>query len=444
MTALYQQILTSETAQGIDSSLRSDGPSAPPDKNISDYRIGVKPGGGGLGYLRVKYSESLRILMAVVGLVLLIACSNVANLLLARAASRRSEIGLRLALGSGRFRLMRQLLTESVLLALLGGAAGLLVAYWLGDALGGFHCHWLDADIAPDFAGRAGCLAFTTISLLRAAFLFGLVPAWQATQLDIGTALKGSSRTQTAGRPRQRFSRALLVSQVAFVACCCSLAPGCWRAASPIFIDVDPGFRLQNVLILEVHMEDLERIQGKPDFAVAAEAAAGTATARWRRGSTLSPVCARPAFRGSGLFGDNDLYTSLIIAGAPARRRLAHVNMVSSRYFETVGMQVVHGPRIRPARRASAPPRVMVINETMARRYFGGTEPAREGGGDSELDELKDTPFEIVGVLRDAKYNDLRAPVEPMFYLPLAQAPYPIQSVEVQTAGDPLAIAASR
>ena len=267
MTAFYQQVLTGEVGQGIEESLRSPGPSRPVDKNISDYHVTVTPGGGGLGMLREKYAQSLRIIMAVVGLVLLIACSNVANLLLARATSRRSEIGLRLALGSGRYRLMRQLLTESVLLALMGGAAGLLVAYWLADALATFIATGgmsLSIQVSPD----ARVLAFTAVVCFACAFLFGLVPAWQATRLEIGTALKGPTRTQTGSRPRQRFSRVLLVSQVA-LSLLLLIAAGLLAHSLANLHQVDPGFRLQNVLMLEVHMEDVERVQGKPDFAIA-------------------------------------------------------------------------------------------------------------------------------------------------------------------------------
>jgi predicted permease len=115
--------------------------------------------------------------------------------------------------------------------------------------------------------------------------------------------------------------------------------------------------------------------------------------------------------------------------------------MVSSRYFETVGMQVVMGRGFNAGDEERAP-RVMVINEAFARKYMSGRNPLGKLAMIPNVDELKDTPFEIVGVLQDAKYNDLRATAEPMFYLPLAQAPYPIESVEVQTAGDPMAMAA--
>jgi predicted permease len=437
MTAAYQQVLSGEAERGIEGSLWFPGPSKPVDKNISDYHITLKPGGGGLGMLREKYAQSLRIIMAVVGLVLLIACSNVANLLLARATSRRSEIGLRLALGSGRYRLMRQLLTESVLLALMGGVTGLLVAYWLADALAAFIASGgmpLSIQVLPD----TRVLAFTIVVCFAAALLFGLVPAWQATRSESGTALRGPSRTQTGGRPRQRFSRALLVSQVA-LSLLLLIGAGLLAHSLANLHRVDPGFRLQNVLTLEVHMQDLEQIQGKPDFAVAQ-----------RRLPILlrdmeGLLNALPGVRSAsvswlGLFSENDLYTSLRIRGA-GEGAPAHVNMVSSRYFETVGMQVVMGRGFN-ARDDERAPKVIVINEALARKYLSGQNPLGRLAVVPNVDEFKDTPFEIVGVLRDAKYNDLRAPVEPMFYLPLAQAPYPIQSVEVQTAGDPLAMAA--
>jgi predicted permease len=375
--------------------------------------------------------------MAVVGLVLLIACSNVANLLLARATSRRSEIGPRLALGSGRYRLMRQLLTESVLPALTGGAAGLLVAYWLADALATFIAMGgmpLSLQISPD----TRALAFTTAVCFASAFLFGFVPAWQATRLEIGTALKGSSRTQTGSRPRQRFSRALLVSQVA-LSLLLLIGAGLLAHSLVNLHHVDPGFRLQNVLMLEVHMEDIEQIQGKPDFAVAQKRLPAQLRDMEERLNALAGVRSASA-SWLGLFSENDLYTSLIIRGAAHEGAPAHVNMVSSRYFETVGMQVGMGRGFNTHDDERAP-RVMVINEALARKYLPGENPLGKLAVMPNVDESKNTPFEIVGVVRDAKYNDLRAPVEPMFYLPLAQAPYPIQSVEVETAGDPLAMA---
>jgi predicted permease len=437
MTAAYQQVLTGEVGQGIEESLRSPGPSKPVDKNISDYHITLKPGGGGLGMLREKYAQSLRIIMAVVGVVLLIACTNVANLLLARATSRRSEIGLRLALGSGRYRLMRQLLTESVLLALMGGAAGLLVAYWLADALATFIATGgmpLSIQVSPD----TRVLAFTTVVCFASALVFGLVPAWQATRTEIGTALKGSSRTQTGGRQRQRFSRVMLVSQVA-LSLLLLVGAGLLARSLANLHRLDPGLRLQNVLMLEVHMEDLERIQGKPDFAVAQKRLPGVLREIDERLNAL-PGVRSASVSWLGLFSENDLYTSLVIRGA-GETGPAHVNMVSSRYFETVGMQVVMGRGFN-ARDDERAQRVMMINEALARTYLAGQNPLGKLAVMPNADGLKDTPFEIVGVLRDAKYNDLRARVEPMFYLPLAQAPYPVQSVEVQTTGDPLAMAA--
>ncbi|MBZ5591140.1 MAG: ADOP family duplicated permease [Acidobacteriia bacterium] len=435
MTAAYRQVLAGEVGRGIEESLRSPGPSQPVDRKISDYHITLKPGGGGLGMLREKYAQSLRIIMAVVGLVLLIACSNVANLLLARATSRRSEIGLRLALGSGRYRLMRQLLTESVLLALMGGAAGLLVAYWLADALATFIATggMLSLQISPD----TRVLAFTTAVCFASAFLFGLVPAWQATQLEIATALKGSSRTQTGGRPRQRLSRVLLVSQVA-LSLVLLIGAGLLAHSLANLHRLDPGFRLQNVLMLEVQMEDVERVQGKPDFAVAQRRLPGVFRDLEERLNALAGVRSA-SVSWLGLFSENDLYTSLVIRGATREGAPAHLNMVSSRYFETVGMQVVMGRGFKASDDERAH-RVLVINEALARKYLPGQNPLGKLAVPN-VDELKGTPFEIVGILRDAKYNDLRAPVEPMFYLPLAQAPYPIQSVEVQTAGDPLAMA---
>jgi predicted permease len=437
MTATYQQVLTGEVAQRIEESLRSPGPSQPVDKNISDYHITLKPGGGGLGMLREKYAQSLRIMMAVVGLVLLIACSNVANLLLARATSRRNEIGLRLALGSGRYRLMRQLLTESVLLALMGGAAGLLVAYWLADALATFIATGgmsLSIQVSPD----TRVLAFTAAVCFASALLFGLVPAWQATRLEIGTGLKGSTRTQTGSRPRQRFSRALLVSQVA-LSLLLLIGAGLLAHSLANLHRLDPGFRLQNVLMMEVHMEDLEQIQGKPDFAVEQKRLPVLLRDMDERLNALPGVRSASA-SWLGLFSDNDLYTSLLIRGS-GEQAPAHINMVSSRYFETVGMQVVMGRGFN-ARDDERAPKVMVINEALARKYLAGQNALGTVAVMPNVEEFKSTPFEIVGVLRDAKYNDLRAPAEPMFYLPLAQAPYPIQSVEVQTAGDPLAMAA--
>jgi predicted permease len=435
MTALYRQVLAAEVRQGIESSLLRDGPSAPPDRNLSHYQIAITPGAGGLGLLRDKYAQSLRIAMSVVGLVLLIACSNVANLMLARATTRRREIGLRLALGSGRLRLTRQLLTESVLVALAGGVSGLVLAHWLGAALADFvSISWLpmSLNVPPDVR----MLLFTTVVSLTAALLFGLVPAWQAMSFDVSESLKGSSRTQCPSVPRRRFSRVLLVSQVALSLILATGAGLLVRGLVNLH-RVDPGFRTQDVLMLDVHLEDLEWTQGKPDFAVQQKRRVGMYRHLEENLNAL-PGVRSASLSWLGLFGGDDLYSEVTISGVAGKWPL-HENYISSRYFDTLGMQIMLGRGFTAHDDVRSAP-VAVINEALARKFLRDGNPLGKFLT-VDIDELRTRPLQIVGVLRDAKYSDLRDTVEPMFYAPLAQVPLPIQSVEVRTAGDLQAIA---
>ena len=436
MTALYQQILSSEVAQGIHSSLWGDGPSVPPDLTISDYNIRLEPGGSGLAYLSERFSKTLGIVMAVVALVLLIACANVASLLLARAMARRGEIGLRLALGSSRFRLLRQLLTESVLVAAMGASLGLVLAHFLSRPLAAYiSIGWLPItlDLSPD----ARVLAFTAGLSVITAILFGLIPAWQAAALDVSPALKGLTRGQTTNRGRQRIGKSLVTGQIA-LSLLLLVGAGLLARSLENLHSVDPGFYPNNVLMLNINIENLEHEEGKPDFAVEQTRLLNLYRLLDTRLNGIAGVRSA-SFSWLGLFGGSDLYLDLSLPGTAVQKTLSHVDYVSSRYFETLGMKIQLG-RGFEARDNERSPHVAVINESFARKHFGGLNPIGKLVA-FDFPPLRENPFQIVGVLRDTKYNDLRTGVEPMIYLPLLQAPFSIQSIEVRTAGDPLLLA---
>src|SRR5262245_45571200 len=209
--------------------------------------IPASRGFGGFASLRMRFSEPLRILMAVVGLILLIACANVANWSLARATARRKEIAVRLALGAGRFRLIRQLLTESLLLAGLGGALGLALAWWSNRFLVALVASGR-SPVSLNVTLDARVLAFTVVASLLACVLFGLAPAWRATAVDLTPALKDSSRSAEGGA-RLGLGKSLVGMQVALSLSLLIVAGLFVRSLGKLYA-VDAGFKKENVLLV--------------------------------------------------------------------------------------------------------------------------------------------------------------------------------------------------
>lgn len=380
--------------------------------------------------------------MTMVGLVLLIACANVANLLLARAAARRREIGIRLALGARRSRIIRQLLTESMLLALLGGSLGLLLAFWGADLLASFIPQF-PFTIALDFNPDTRALLWTLGVTLATALLFGLVPALQASKPDVVPVLKGDA-SHLEGGSRRRFNlrNSLVVAQIAIslvVLVCAGLFVKSFRNAQAIH----PGMETANrfVMGLDPGLLGYDEKGGKRFFielirqveTVPGVRAASVSYLLPMSGSTSSagPVTAEgqaPAAPGEGL---SPLY-----------------NVVSPKHFQTIGTPLVAGRDFTERDRDDAPP-VIIINEALARRVFGGGETAANVGNIGSTVNVEnvigkrirvggsDEPYlEIIGVAKDARYQTLGENPRPYMYLPQLQSYYRSQAnLLVETAG---------
>jgi predicted permease len=416
LTLLFQQMVQAERVQ-----------EPPPDPKraaaIQSYTIQLEPGATGISFgpLRRTFTQPLWIVMAIVGLVLLIACANVANLLLARAAARQREISVRLALGCSRFRLMRQLLTESLLLAALGTVAGLLVAWWGSRVLlrlvdtGPVSLH---LDLSPD----ARVLLFTAAVMMLTGLLFGIVPAWRASGFDLASAMK--DQTLGAGhRAKQYFGRTLVVFQVALSLLLLIGASLLIRSLHNLR-QIELGFKPEQVLIF-----DLAHNPPTRDPAALARVAR-EASERIKQ----IPGVRQASVSSLTLFSRNDIYAPLKFQNytpAEGEQVMARFNAVSPGYLQTVGMTLIAGRDI-DERDGENAPQTAVINETMARRYFPG------GSAVGRLMEinagpLPHKPIEIVGIIRDAKYNDLRAETKPMFYMSLQQMTRPLRTLEVRT-----------
>jgi predicted permease len=408
---------------------------APAADPTADYQepdlpaLRVGSGRQGLNEMRSNYAQPLTILTAVVGLVLLIACANVANLLLARGATRQKEMAVRLALGAGRLRLVRQMLTESMILATAGGMLGVVLANWGKNVLltlrpwgGGA----LDLDLKLDLR----VLGFTAAISLLTGVLFGVAPALRATRVDLSPALKDNARAVVHGS-RFGLTKALVVAQVAL-----SLV---LLAGAGLFVrtlrnlnNVDVGFNVENLLLFKVsprlsgyktqqipslYDQMLERIEAVP-------------------GVVRATISRHPLLSGSAAID------KVFLEGrpAPGERDYTYVQRVRSNFFETMGIPLVLGRGLSERDDESAP-RVAVINQTMATRSFPGEDPIGKRLGFNGVQHNRE--IEIVGVVSDAKYSTLRGRTPATLYFPYKQQASSFggqMNFEVRTAGDPTAI----
>lgn len=398
-------------------------------QELQRSHVVLTPGAGGVSALRGRYSRPLQILLAVVGFVLLIACANVANLLLSRAAAREKEMSMRLALGAKRSRLLRQLLTESVLLACLGGVLGVLLSGWIARALvAGVSTgdRMVPLNISPD--GRV--LGFTLAVCALTAILFGLAPALRASRVDVMTALKGSS-TAVSGRSRLGLTRGFVIAQVAL-----SLP---LLVGAALFVQTLRQLRFQDFGFSHEHVLEVgidPSIAGyKPDHLGPLYRA------------LLDRVHAVPGVRIASLSqyspmsGDNWSGQVQVEGYTPPPRQGANCQWVwvGPRYAETQGMTLLLG-RDLGERDTENSRKVAVVNESFARRYLAGQNPI------GRHFSLKDN-IEIVGVVKDFKFNDPRQEVWPVAFMPLVQSSFTparfARYIEVRTLGDPLGVAAN-
>jgi putative ABC transport system permease protein len=373
---------------------------------------------------------SLYILLGAVGFVLLIACANVANLLLARVAGRQREMAVRAALGAGRWQIIRQLLIESVLLALLGGGGGLLLT-----CLGMSWLRSFSEINLPQFTHvhvDLGVLAFTMLVALATGLVFGLFPAWQTSQVGLVESLKEGGRGSTQGRSSQHLRNALVASEMG-LALVLLIGAALLVKSFLILHGIDPGFRPDRLLSLSIHLspsrypqpnlqagyfeEVLNRLSAIPGVE-AVSASVSPPLSHMAMGSFFQ-VEGRPA-------------------PAPTIDSFVQFDMVSAGYFRVMGMPLRSGRFFTEQDRRGAP-EVVIINETLARKYFPEEDPLGKRvskGGGSEWST-------IVGMVGDVRQFGVANQAVPLYYQPYLQAGCPRMSLVVRTAGDPLRLAAA-
>lgn len=370
--------------------------------------LAADPGGRGENDNRRQHVKSLRALMALVGFVLLASCANVANLLLARGAARRREIAVRLALGASRGRVVRQLLAESLLLAFLGAALGTLLAFWsrgLLLALQPFGNAALVLDLPLD--GRV--LGFTLLVAVATALGFGLVPALRATRLDLNAEFQGGTRSLGGGRC-SRLSQALVVLQIA-LSLVLLVSTGLFVRTLRNLQNVDAGFNRRQLVLFRI------------DAGPAGYSVAGTAVlhARLRERLEKIPGVSAATFSNQPLLSSDGHTRGVSVQGYTPRPRTstsAYVNSLAPNFFSAMELPLVLGRGFTERDDASAP-KIAVVNQTFARKYFGDENPIGRRFGFDGAEHSAD--LEIVGVARDAKYTGLRAAIPPTAYVPALQ-----------------------
>jgi len=386
----------------------------------------VREGAGGLDSLRRRYSKPLYILLTLVALILAIACANIANLLLARAAARKREIAVRLSMGAGRLRLVRQLLTESVLLSLLGGVVGIGVAVWgirfitllLANGEENFT---LRADLNWHVLGAVAALSLLT------GVLFGVAPALQSTRVDLVSALKESraGEARWRGSHRLSLSRILIVSQIA-IALLIVVAAGLFVRTLSNLASINLGFNRENVLTFQLNA----RQAGHKDPEIVAF-----------YDNLQKQFSAIPGVQSASL--SHQLLMGMGTSGGGVRLADGTVKFslkltIGTGFFNTMQIPILRGRDIE-ARDSSGSPMVALVNEAFAKQSFGDRNPL--GQHQSMPGACSKCDIEIVGVVANSLYGKLKGTMQPIVYLPFTQGAWgPVQQMyfELRTAGNPL------
>jgi predicted permease len=401
--------------------------------------VGVQPAGFGKSSLRRQLTRPLWILMAIVGMVLLIACANVANLLLARATARQREIVVRLALGASRLRIVQQLLVESLLLAVVGGAVGLALATWGTSLLLDFFRTpntTLTVSASPDLR----ILGFTLAIAIATGLLFGLIPALRSTQPELAPTLKNEAGSVLGGA-QAGVRKALVVSQVA-LSLLLLIGAGLFVRSLHNLMTVNPGIEVSRLIEFNVEPS----VIGYQDERGAAFAKTILQRVRAVPAVTAAGLGSNPLFEGGSW---NSWYTLEGYTPKENERVVAHNNRVSPGYFETLGMRLVAGRDfderdelpLKSEDQNTPPWRTAITNEAFVRKFMDGN-PASALGRHFGFgrDPGTPTPIEIVGVVSDAKYRSMRGEVEPQMFFPRVTTGGADTIVYVRTAQDPNAM----
>ena len=408
--------------------------SATAKKDAMDQHLKLRPAALGASNLRNHMQEPLLIIFAAVGTVLLICCVNVTNLLLARANTRRREVMIRLALGANKFRVVRQLLTESLILSILGACGGLLLAQsgagLLVRMVSTPHDP-IELDVSPDWR----VLLFTAGIAIVTTMLFGLAPALRAARTDIGTALREGSRGMTSSAGKILLSKIFVVAQVA-LSLALVVGAGLFLRTLLNLERTDLGYARDRLLILRV--DGLG--SGYKDKQLLA------LYNRLHDALETAPGVKRLAFSENGLLSGTDSGDDIEVEGYVRKGtndRSSHWDQVGPGYFSALGIPILLGREINQRDQAGAP-RICVINQAFAKLFFANRNPIGKHlttiFGDTR------TTFEIVGVAKDSRDHALRGPIPPRFFQAVEQSPVEVPEAlyfEVRTAVDPNAELAS-
>lgn len=376
-------------------------------KDYLAFRLAAFAAPEGVSALRRAYETPLWLLLGATGLVLLIACANLANLMLARATAREQEVAVRLAIGASRVRIVRQMLAESFLIAFAGAVAGVLLAVWLSRALVAF----LSTQGSPLFVDLSidwRILAFTAVVATFACLLFGLAPAIRSTAARASVTIRSTGRGSS--EPRERFTvrRGLVIVQVA-LSLVLVVGGLLFGGSLRNLTTLDPGFRKNGVLVVsmdfrradvpverrsELYNRIVERLGALPGVTSASQA-------------YILPV-------------SGSVWNNYIIVGGTARHQIVNVNSIGTDYFKTMGTPIVAG-REFSTRDTPQSPKVAVVNELFVNTFLAGKDPLTQSFQiEAPVGEPRPA-YLIVGVVKNSKYTDLREPMSPLVYLYTAQ-----------------------